>query len=176
MKLTISLAIFISLFICIACAQVSTKTENSAYLNDIANVPTSTKKTEDCLTMDFHYLLTENQLYSSEVRHIEVFLDETAFSEENLKKLFKYLSYKNPEPKHLIIEVKTNWKQLDYPSDCPGIGASNLPERQDKYDYFQAVFHRTGSNGITEYFRYNPTVKIRDSDFKTVIIKGKSKE
>ena len=35
-----------------------------------------------CATFNFHYLETENVLYSPVVRHIEVFLDENAFSEE----------------------------------------------------------------------------------------------
>jgi len=46
---------------------------------------------------------------------------------------------------------------------------SNMPERPDKYDYHQAIFYRRGN---AEYFRYSPALKVHESEFKTVTIKG----
>lgn len=131
---------------------------------------TSIRKMDDCITMPFHYLIVENVLYSPKVRHILVFLDEKAFTEENLKTLFQYLSKKNPEPKHLTITLKTNWTQLSLSSDCPQLGLTNQPARRDEYDYHQAIFYRRDRSGTVEYFRYNPILKT--ADLKTVVLKG----
>jgi hypothetical protein len=122
--------------------------------------------------MDFHYLIVADEQRSSVVRHVEVFLDEKAFSEENLKKLFAHLSPKYPATR-LIIEVFTDWNQLPLPSDCPGAGTSNMPDRPDLYDYHQAIYYNLPER---EYFRYNPTKKIHSSEFKTVVLKLKEKQ
>lgn len=121
--------------------------------------------------MDFHYLILENNLSSPKVRHIEIFLDEKAFSEENLTKLFRHISDKNPAPENLTVHVFTNWKQLPLPSDCPLIVISEQPKRLDENDYHKAVFYRRDRSGGTEYFRYNPVLKTED--FKEVFLKGK---
>jgi len=171
MKLTISLAVFLLLFICIACAQVSTKTENTSYLNDIAKAPLAAKRTDDCITMDFHYPITSDNQASPNTRQIEVFLDEKGFSEENLKKLFRYLSDKNPDPNNspnnLILKVNTDWKQLGFPSDCPGVGVSGGITGTDVNDYHWARFYRREEK---EFFTYNPTKKVWKN--KDVLMKG----
>lgn len=152
--------------------QIPTKTENQKSGNVIAQSPTVRKKKEDCVWMDFHYLILENSLWSPKVRHIEVFLDEKAFSEVNLIKLFRHLSDKNSEPKHLTIFVFTNWNQLPFPSDCPPLVISEQPNKPDEYDYHKAVFYRRDrEEGIVEYFHYNPVLKT--DDFEEVILKGK---
>jgi len=121
-----------------------------------------------CTKFDFRWLELENVLYSEKVRHIEVFLDERAFSEENLRTLFAFLSKKNPHPQHITAVVYTNWQQLPLPSpDCPGWGMSNMPEKPDRYDYLQAIYYRREAR---EYFRYSPATKVHDSEFKTVLI------
>lgn len=123
----------------------------------------------NCVKMKFRYIITENTIQSSNFRKIEVFLDEKEFSVENLKELFSYLSSKYPEPKYLTVLVKTNWAQLQFPSDCPGIGRSNVPVKPDEFDYHQAIYYRRGGN---EYFRYS--VILKSDKLETYVIKGKS--
>ncbi|MEP6847315.1 MAG: hypothetical protein ABI999_00550 [Acidobacteriota bacterium] len=109
-------------------------------------------------------------LYTSIVRHIEIFLDEKAFSETNLKKLFEYLSKQNPDPVHLTVVVKTNWAQLPMASDCPGYGVSEQPPDPHEYDYLQATYYRRKDQ---EYFRYSPAPHVDQAYFKTVEMKKK---
>lgn len=158
------------LFLFGACASVSSESENIKLdSKEIATTSTSEKMSSDCVTMNFHYLVTLNYLATPKARYIEVFLEEKAFSEENLKTLFTYISEKYPDPEYLTVKLQTNWNQLSLPSDCPGSGISNMPDRPDKYDYYQAVFHRRGDQ---KYFRYNPTLKT--SKFKEVVMKANS--
>lgn len=125
----------------------------------------------DCFKFKFHYLELENVLYTSVVRHIEIFLDEKAFSEENLKTLFIYLSKKNPEPVHLTVVVHTNWAQIWYPSDCPPVAISEQPVRPDEYDYLQATYYRRAK---VEYFKYSPAIKVDASEFKQVVLRNET--
>ena len=162
---------FFSIFVCIACGQVISKVESNESNQVITPDSLVRKNNDECVTFKFHYLETQNVLYSSQVRHIEIFLDEKAFSEENLKTLFEYISKKNPEPQHLIVEVNTNWAQLDFPSDCPGTGSSNMPTRPDEYDYLQAIYHRMPK---VEYFKYSPAIKVDQSKFKKVVIRNET--
>lgn len=170
MKLKISLTVFLLIFICIAYAQVATKTENKLHLNDVARTTTENKPS-DCVRMDFRYLITADYQITPNTRRIKVFLDEKAFTEENLKKLFRYLSDKNPDPNdspnNLTVVVNTDWKQLDFPSDCPPIATSGGNSGTDAYDYHWARFYRREGK---ESFVYNPIKKVwKDKD---VIMKG----
>ena len=156
--------------VCIACGQVATKIATEESSSASAQTFVAKKQTKNCTTFRFYWLEIENVLYSPIVRHIEIFLDEKAFSEENLKTLFAYLSEKNPEPKHLTVVVHTNWKQLWFPSDCPPTAISEQPDPPDKYDYLQATYHRRKD---VEYFDYSQTVKIHAAEFKRVYIRNK---
>jgi hypothetical protein len=136
----------------------------------VAQTPVVKTEAENCVRFKFHWLETENSLPTPVVRYIEIFLDEKAFSEENLKTLFAYLSEKNPEPTRLVVKVHTNWAQLDFPSlGCPGSGISNQPDSPDEYDYHQAIYQRSVK---TEFFRYSPALKVHEANFKTVVIRG----
>jgi hypothetical protein len=119
----------------------------------------------DCVTMKFRYLVRNDYMSTPKMRYVDIFMDEKAFSEENLKTLFDYLSDKYTGPEDLTMVVVTNWNQLPLPTDCPPSGISGLPDKPDKYDYHQAIFHR---RGINKYFRYNPVLK--SSIFKKVIM------
>jgi hypothetical protein len=121
----------------------------------------------ECFTIPFHFILIRDADYSSNVKDVEVFLDETAFNEQNLKNLFLHLSNRYPQPAMLLIHVKTDWKQLPLPSDCPGTGASNLPLDPDRNDSYKAFYRRSTVDG-TEYFKYNP--ELNSDDYRTVII------
>jgi hypothetical protein len=153
------------LFVCSANGQIITTSEiatKSLAENKVI------KNNDECLPVKFHYLIVENELYSPTMRHMEIFLDEKAFSEENLKILFEYLSVKNPKPVNLTISVKTNWAQLSLIYDCPPTIVSGKPDSQDKYDYHQAVFFRRNRTKNNKYFTYNPMLKT--DDFKTVMM------
>jgi len=173
MKPVIFLVSFFLLFICLACAQIVSNTENKAYLKENTQTTLSEKKTEDCVTMKFRYLITQDYKSTPNTRHIEVFLDEKAFTEKNLKTLFNYLSDKNPEPNNspnrnnLIVIVNTDWRQLEFPTDCPPIGISETGAGTDTYHYHFARFYRRGENA---FFTYNPTLKT--DNLKDVIMKG----
>ncbi|HEX8251068.1 MAG TPA: hypothetical protein VF599_23035 [Pyrinomonadaceae bacterium] len=123
----------------------------------------------DCVTMKFHYLVTLDFMLTSKIRRIEVFMNEKAFSEENLKTLFAYLSDKYTSSEDLNVIVNTNWNQLQLPTDCLPLRASNQPDKPDKYDYHQAIFNRRGK---IKYFRYNPVLKT--SIFKKVTMNNNS--
>lgn len=157
------------IFICTTCSQNAARIE-STNVEETETQNISTKKSlEDCVTMKFRYIVTENTIQSSNFRKIEVFLDEREFTVENFKELFSYLSNKYPDPKYLTVLVKTNWEQLQFPSDCPGVGISNVPRRPDEYDYHQAIYFRRGKN---EYFRYS--TKLKTEELETIVIKGRA--
>jgi hypothetical protein len=159
--ITIFFLVISALFACVVESQ-----EN----NTSTQVNTNKVSIQKCVTFDFRYLVLENELRSPTVRHIEIFLDDRAFSETNLKTLFEYLSKTNPDPKLLTIQVYSNWEQVPIPSDCPGTGRSNMPDKPDKYDYYQAIYYRNDRNGIMiETFEYNPVLK--NTEFKKVILK-----
>ena len=63
--------------------------------------------------------------------------------------------------------MNTDWKQLDFPSDCPSSGSSGRDSGRDAYDYHWARFYRREGK---EFFVYNPVKKVwKDKD---VIMKG----
>ena len=123
----------------------------------------------DCVSFNFRFIELENySFHTSTLKHVEVFLDEKAFSEENLRTLLGYLSTKHSSWKYLVVIVNTNWAQLGTFSNCLGTGISGTPDRPDEYDYYKAVMYRNGEN---QFFHYYPKLKSRES--KTVISKGK---
>lgn len=139
-----------------------------------ASAPKSAPEAIDknsCLTFNFRYLILSDERMSPTTRTIEVFTDEKAFNEENLRKLFRYLSDKNPDPdpetKRLNIFVYTDWKQLGFPSDCPPSAMSGGDSGRDAYDYHWARFYRKEGR---EFFVYNPVKK--EWKDKDVIMKG----
>ena len=125
-----------------------------------------------CTSFDFNFLEIYNKKWSPKVRRINIFMDDNAFNENNLKKLFKYVADKNPEPKHLTIILATNWKQIELPYDCPQRLESSLPDDPNRYDYRQAIFKRRALGDKTvEYFHYYPVLK--SSEYTEVIMKGR---
>lgn len=123
----------------------------------------------DCLTMDFRYLVISVARYTPVSQRVDVFLDDKAFSEKNLKTLFTHLAKRYSGTKILIIIVSTNWKQLPLSSDCPPRGLSDTSsEAPEEFEYHQAEYFR---NEEVEYFRYNPV--LNTENFKKVILKRK---
>jgi len=130
--------------------------------------PTANLAEKECITMPFHYVLADNWEKSSNVREIEVFMDDKAFSLENLKMLFAYLSDRFPEPKHLNVRIKTDWSQLNLPSDCPGSGSggSNIA-KVESFDYHRADYYRRGDD---VYFYY--TTQLKTEKMEKVVLSG----
>ncbi|HQU94460.1 MAG TPA: hypothetical protein PLK77_19340 [Pyrinomonadaceae bacterium] len=151
-----------------ACSQVSVSNRLSK-TTDSSPPPIQPSDNTDCTTWDFHYLITLDHQMSSAFRKIEVFMEPEAFSEANLKRLFRYLSDKNPvaedSKNNLLISVATDWKQLGFPSDCPPSGSSG-GRNGDPIPYHWARFYRRGGK---EFFTFNPDLKADDKD---VIMKG----
>ncbi len=119
----------------------------------------------DCKRFEFRYLVVANDLYSANLRHVDVFIDDSAFAEDNLKELFIYLSNKFPDPADLTVEVNTSWRQLPLPSDCPATAMSSQAARWKNFDYHGAIFYRRGERS---YFRFNPDLKVKEE--KTVVL------
>ena len=160
---------FSFLFIFAACGQL-TQTLNSNVEKVSAQTIKTLMTTDDCEIMKFRFLITQDYQAGSVIHHTEVFLDERAFSEENLKKLFSKISEKYSEATFLIVIVNTNWEQISmpiYPEDCPGIGISEQNGKPERYEYHTAKYYRRDAN---EFFTYNPALKT--ADFKDVILKG----
>ena len=112
-------------------------------------------RSESCNNFDFRFFVTLDWQMSENVRKLEVFLDPSAFNENNLKDLFSYLSRKNPDSKILIIEVETEWKRMPVANACPS-GDSELPLDPKRNDFHVATFRRGGKHA---QFKYNPVLK-----------------
>lgn len=155
--------------ICITCSQMSSVAEGNSTTEIVkADLITEDGK-RDCITMEFRYLIIENVTQSSNFRRIEVFMNNQAFSVGNLKKLFSHLSNKYPDPKYLTIVVKTDWSQIQLPTDCPGTGSTNITQRADEFDFHRAIYYRRGEN---IYFRYSTMLKVQEME--TVVLQGKA--
>jgi hypothetical protein len=137
------------------------------FAQDVAGKVTTINPEGNCVTFQFRFLVLENLRYNSAIRHIEIFLDNNAFTEKKLTDLFRYISASNPEPMNLTVVVYTDWKQLQVFTDCPPIAVTNQPAKADEYDYHRATFWRRQINGVRkEFFEYNPI--LRTANFKTV--------
>jgi hypothetical protein len=125
---------------------------------------------KECLEHDeIRYLTFQNTVSKSnddpKVREIYLFYDERAFSEENLRILFTYLSKKYPKPNSMTIRLETSWDKVSDPDCGEGVGYSNRPDLEKKR--LHAVFIRSGKN---EFFRFTPTLE--SINLETVVIKG----
>ncbi len=132
------------------------------------NPALSQRTTVDCADINFHYLITSDAQDTSVSRSVEVFLDNAAFSEKNLKILFAHLAKRYSRTKILIITVVTNWEQLPLPADCRSAGISDLSTKPENFEYHEARYFR---NQETEFFTYNPVLKTED--FKKVLLRKK---
>lgn len=140
-------------------------------------IPTPSPKAErtpmtlDCPGINFKYQIAGNDMWSSKVRHIWLYLEPAAFNEKNLRSLFACVSKANPEPVHLTVELNTDWSRLpDLTSTEPGSGCGECQEDPHKYDFLQALYFRREGR---EYFKYSPAPHVKDWDFITVVIQGK---
>ena len=165
--------LFASSFLLVLTVSCLYESPQATEIKKVQNPSTTDVECDDssvgiCQRFDFRWIELFNYPASSKIRRAEIFMDPTAFSEDNLRQLFEYLSRANPEPSDLIVTVKTDWRQLQPTSrHCPGSGASNMPEPPDKYDYLQAIYHR---RSWAEYFLYSPKTNVREDKFTKVVI------
>lgn len=120
--------------------------------------------------VDFRYIIYEKSCDDfgnpeAGIRRIDLLLQEKAFSEENLKKLFAVLSEGYPEPQLLLIQVITNLEQAR-PEGFPQISGGK--DNPAAYIYHRASYQRDKNN---EFFRYNPNPP--DRQMKTIVLRGK---
>lgn len=125
--------------------------------------------------VDFHYVIFENHLVEFEGarppmrRNMSVLLDEDAFSEETLRRLFEVLSKGFAKDEILSIRVITNVKQ----TITPEITTSDAPTPPEYFNHHRATYMRTPTY---VFFRYTPTPTSRE--LKSVILRddrGRSK-
>lgn len=130
----------------------------------------NTSNTVDkCKMLGFRYLVISNELLSPNSRHIEIFLDEKAFSEKNLKILFTHFGTWYPEPYRITINVKTDWSQiqLPLPPECPALSDSGTGNDSPS-NFFEAVYYRRNVPQKKEIFRYRPNPN--KSEFRTILL------
>jgi len=119
-----------------------------------------------CKHFDFHWLELQNYKASESRRRIDVFMDDEAFTETNLKELFSYLSQVNTEQSGLIVMVYTDWSQFSNPSpSCPGTACGECNSDHTRDEHLRATYWRLED---TEYFRYSLREGDDDANFKTV--------
>lgn len=122
----------------------------------------------------FRYVIVNNEVINDSgdpkdaYRYVEVLLDEKAFSEETLKKLFKLLSKRFPKPSTMDVSVSTNLEQVDTPEERDEPKVSEAPANPSLDRYPSALLIRKDGN---ELFRY--TSNPPNTDMKTVILKGR---
>ncbi|MCW5971460.1 MAG: hypothetical protein KIT57_23375 [Blastocatellales bacterium] len=124
----------------------------------------------------FRYVIVSNSISGEEsdpnddARHVDVLLDDRAFSETNLKMLFKLLSGRFPLPKVLDVRVYTNLEDVETPEEREAFKASEGPDDPSEYKYRRAFYLRDYYGN--EWFTYNPTPPSRPTI--TIVLKGRS--
>jgi hypothetical protein len=127
----------------------------------------------DDLRSRFRYVIVsgeiEARLSKQEKRHVEVLIEEGAFSANNLRELFKLVSARFKLPKQLNVHVYTSLQDIPTPEERE---APAISERQDTASlemHAQAFFYRDGQGN--EWFSYNH--KKGSTELETIVLKGK---
>jgi hypothetical protein len=149
MKIIFCLVILLTLFINPTVAQINTA--------------------EDCEKINFRFIVLGTETYTPVSRQVFVFLDEKAFSENNLQNLFVYLAKQYTDKKILIINVWTNWEQIPLPVDCTYTGIPHTGNEKPEEFKFHYASYRQDDKGT--FFIYNPV--LNTEKYKKVIIKSK---
>ncbi|MFN2533003.1 MAG: hypothetical protein ABR555_17085 [Pyrinomonadaceae bacterium] len=127
----------------------------------------------------FRYVIVSNEVIDDSgtppqdsYRYVEVLLDGKAFSESNLKELFRLVSKRFPKPKVLDVQVYTNLEDIETPEERENAKMSEAPYDPSLDRYHQALFVR--DNDGDEWFTYNP--RPPSSETKKVIIRGRDSQ
>lgn len=127
------------------------------------------QNSEQSYRAPFRYVIFNNEVDVG-YRYVEVLLDERAFSEENLKQLFKLVSNRFPRPKVLHVQLYTNLEDAETPEERESGKASEQPDNPAS-DRYHSAYYLRDSDG-NQWFTYNPNSP--DIKLKTVVIKGQS--
>jgi hypothetical protein len=111
-------------------------------------------------------------MFSPNTRWIDVFMEEKSFNEDNLKKLFAYVSGKNVGPKNLTVMVYTHWEQLPLKLDCSEVVIVHPPQKPAVPNYHKAIYHRKIGSPTREYFVYSTDLAPQSPKFRTVGLQG----
>ena len=112
--------------------------------------------------VEFHYIIFGNVVRnfggpeSEATRSINVLIEEKAFSEDGIKKLFRVLAKGYALPTSLRIYVVTSLEQTHNPGRPRGSDEPDLPAY---YEHYWATYIR---NGKEELLRYNPKPPSRE--------------
>jgi hypothetical protein len=124
---------------------------------------------------DFRYIVLSTEVRSFgdvKVRGVVVLLDEAAFSEDNLRRLFELLSKRYPDPEWMDAHVLTSLEQVQTPEEHDVYGNASIQGgfgNLIRYnDFNRAIFFRYGEK---QFFRYTSNLGSGEN-LKTVVIKG----
>ena len=137
------------------------------FLVVLTNGQTNLKDVNDECPFDLgiNYLVVGN--LAGDNRTLGVFMDERAYSKENLERLFKFLSAKYPNPDGLYIYLETSWDRVpSFSENCQGSGISGMTNNKlDKYPgatYFRYknkehfyYFSKAGNEELVDLARQN---------------------
>lgn len=122
----------------------------------------------------FRYVIISNEVNGKPsapndgYRYVEVLLDDRAFSESNLKELFKLVSRRFPTPRVLHVQVYTSLEDVETPEERDAGRASEGPDDPSADRYHRAFYLRDADGD--EWFSYNPNPPSRE--IRTVVLKG----
>jgi hypothetical protein len=123
----------------------------------------------------FRYVIVNNRTIGRSPRRmdghrlVEVLLDDKAFSEDNLRELFKRVSRRFPAPRVLSVDVYSSLEDVKTPEEREGAQMSEGPDDPRADTYHRALYLRDNSGN--EWFSYNPHPPTRER--RWVILKGK---
>lgn len=147
----------------------SDEQENTNVSSDYVSKP---EESSDCSKFPFKFVVVKNIKMTSKSRHIKIFIEPNAFSEDNLIYFFKRFSNDFVSQERLYISVITDWKQLSYryPLYCPRGGISGSKAPKIKIDNFNYAKFSRGFSG--EYILIYP--KGDSKKMKRIILRNKT--
>lgn len=122
---------------------------------------------------DFRFVILSDEVYDATgkkdmTRSMQVLMDDKAFSEENLTKLFKLLLKKYPKPNWMDVSVVTNLEQVATPEESEREMIMSHTNNHPEFGlYNHAILRRHGGD---EFFRF--TINPPKTEMKTVVLKG----
>ncbi len=137
-------------------AQYQNSNEHISTPPDPTQTPSDIRNT-DCETLKFRFVTIADNADTTKSRRVDVFLEDKSFTVDNLKGLLLFMSRKYNDTPSLLVEVNTDWSQIEFPSDCPGTGISGRgPNGVSRDGHNYALLYRRDG---TLYFNYTADAK-----------------
>ena len=120
-------------------------------------------------TKPLNYVIYENRVSGDSTdevysrREMKILMDESSFSESNLRVLYDKISSKYPSPINLFVSIETSFDQIK-PPDTPFM--SDQPDDPLYYEHHYASFRRVRTSNATIRYSVNP----RRQEEKTITI------